>query len=91
MKALVERDWIQLYDSIEPLKEPLCNHPEEKVKAYKKAYQKAYQKAYHKAYQKTDKWKAYKKAYQKTDKWKAYKKAYQKAYYQRKKQTKEVK
>ena len=74
-KALVERDWINLYDSIEPLKEPLCNHPEEKVKAYQKAYHK------------TDKWKAYKKAYQKTDKWKAYKKAY----YQRKKQPKEVK
>jgi hypothetical protein len=25
-KELVERDWIKLFDSVEPLKEPLCHH-----------------------------------------------------------------
>ena len=83
--SIVEKSWINLYDSVEPLKEPLFNFRNNTNLARHMIgltdKEKAYQKVYQKAYRKTDKYKAYNKAYRTTDKYKAYKKAYDKAYY----------
>ena len=75
---IVERDWINLYDSIEPLKEPLSKA--NKKRAYN---QRPERKAYIRAYCQRPDVKAYKRAYNQRPEQKAYMKAYMRAYRQR--------
>ena len=88
---IVERDWINLYDSIEPLKEPLSKANKKRAynqRAYMRAYRqrpdvKARHRAYMRAYRQRPDVKAYKRAYNQRPEQKAYMKAYMRAYRQR--------
>ena len=63
-KVIVEKDWINLYDSIEPLDRPLCTIPQRK-REYLMHKEDINYIQYQKEYQQTKKYKEYKKKYNK--------------------------